>query len=185
MNGIISKMNRLPFRKVIWILPIFWAFHEAEEWNIISWYQRHFVNPPEMTPWSVLTLLVCSALASFIWTFIASLFRNLKVTAGILLFFFIPMAFMNAIQHILWAIMFHSYSPGVLSSVILIIPAVIYITWRVLEEGLLPKWYIIILYLWAVPRVIETIIYGNEVMPMLEKLHYFGNWLAKLLWGTV
>ena len=70
MNGIISEMSRLPFRRVIWILPIGWALHEMEEWNIISWYQRHFVNPPEMTPLSVLTLLAYSALAGFVWTFI-------------------------------------------------------------------------------------------------------------------
>ena len=180
MNGIVSKINRLPFRKVIWILPIGWAFHELEEWNIISWYQRHFVNPPEMTPLSVLVLLAFSALVGFVWTFIASLFRNSKVTAGGLLLFFIPVAFMNAIQHVLWAVMFYAYGPGVLSSGVLIIPSVMYITWRVLKERLVPKWYIIILYLLIVPRIIETIMYGNKVMPMFERLYRFANWLARL-----
>ena len=156
MNGIISKFNILPFRELIWILPVGWAFHEMEEWNIISWYQRHFVNPPEMTSLSVLALLACSTLVGFLWTFIASLFRNLKITAGVLLLFFILVAFMNAVQHISWTVMFSAYSPGVLSSVFLIIPSVIYITWRVLKERLLPKWYIIILYLLTVPRIIET-----------------------------
>ncbi len=84
MNGIIAKVNRLPLRKLIWILPITWALHEIEEWNIISWYQRHFVNPPEITPLSLFTLLVFSTLMGFVWTFIASLFRNSKVTAWIL-----------------------------------------------------------------------------------------------------
>ncbi len=176
----ISKVNHISFRIVIWILPIAWAFHEMEEWNIISWYQRHFVNPPEMTPLSVLALLVCSTLVGFLWTFIASLFRNLKITAGILLLFFILVAFMNAIQHISWTVMFYSYSPGVLSSVFLIIPSVVYITWRVLKERLLRKWCIIILYLLIVPRIIETIKYGNEVMPMFEGLYRFANWLARL-----
>jgi hypothetical protein len=181
MNGFFSKMNRFPFRKVVWILPIAWAFHEMEEWNIISWYQKHFVNPPEMTPLSVLTLLACSSLVGFLWTFIASLFRNLKIKAGVLLLFFILVAFMNAVQHISWAVMFRAYSPGVLSSVFLIIPSVIYVTWRVLKERLLSKWYIIILYLLIVPRIIETIKYGNEVMPMFERLYRFANWLARLL----
>ena len=185
MNGIISKINRLPFRKVIWFLPIGWAFHEMEEWNIVSWYRGHFVNPPEMAPLSVFTLLAYSTLVGFVWTFIASLFRNSKVTAGVLLLFFILAAFMNAIQHISWTVMFCAYSPGVLSSFFLIIPSVIYITWRVLRERLLPKWYIIILYLLTVPRVIETIKCGNEVMPMFEKLYRFANWLARLLWGRV
>ena len=181
MNSMVSKVNRLSFRIVIWILPIAWAFHEMEEWNIISWYQRHFVNPPEMTSLSVLTLLACSSLVGFLWTFIASLFRNLKITAGVLLLFFILAAFMNAIQHISWTVMFFAYSPGVLSSVFLVIPLVIYVTWRVLKERLLSKWYIIILYLLIVPRIIETIKYGNEVMPMFERLYRFANWLARLL----
>ena len=177
----ISKVNRLSFRIVIWILPIAWAFHEMEEWNIISWYQRHFVNPPEMTSLSVLALLACSSLVGFFWTFIASLFRNSKITAGVLLLFFILAAFMNAIQHISWTVMFRAYSPGVLSSILLIIPSVIYVTSRVLRERLLRKWYIIILYLLTIPRIIETIRYGNEVMPMFEKLYRFANWLARLL----
>jgi hypothetical protein len=181
----ISKIKRLSFRKVIWILPIAWAFHEMEEWNIISWYQRHFVNPPQMTPWSVLTLLAFSALLGFVWTFIAALFRNSRITAGVLLLFFVPAALMNAAQHISWAVMFLAYSPGVLSSILLIIPSVIYVTWRVLKEKLLPKWYIIILYLLIVPRIIETVKYGDEVMPMLERLYRFANWLASLLWGKV
>ena len=181
MNSMVSKVNRLSFRIVIWILPITWAFHEMEEWNIISWYQRHFVNPPEMTSLSVLALLACSTLVGFLWTFIASSFRNLKITAGILLLFFILVAFMNAIQHISWTVMFFAYSPGVLSSVFLVIPLVIYVTWRVLKERLLSKWYIIILYLLIVPRIIETIKYGNEVMPMFERLYRFANWLARLL----
>jgi len=134
MNSMVSKVNRLSFRIVIWILPIAWAFHEMEEWNIISWYQRHFVNPPEMTFLSVLTLLACSSLVGFLWTFIASLFRNSKITAGVLLLFFILVAFMNAIQHISWTVMFFAYSPGVLSSVFLVIPLVIYVTWRVLKK---------------------------------------------------
>jgi hypothetical protein len=165
---------------VIWILPIAWAFHEMEEWNIIAWYQSRFVNPPEMTPLSVLTLLTCSTLAGFLWTSIASLFRNSKITAGILLVFFILAAFINAVQHISWTVMFCAYSPGVLSSVFLIIPSVIYVTWRVLKERLLPKWFIIILYLLVVPRIIETIKYGNRVMPMFEGLYRFANWVARL-----
>jgi len=127
------------------------------------------------------TLLAWSTLVGFVWTFIASLFRNPKVTAGVLLLFFILAAFMNAIQHISWAVMFCAYSPGVLSSVFLVIPSVIYVTWRVLKERLMPKWYIIILYLLIVPRIIETIRYDNEVMPMFERLYRFANWLAGLL----
>lgn len=181
MNTVISKANRLSFRILIWILPIAWAFHEIEEWNIISWYQRHFVNPPEMAPLSVLILLTCSTLVGFLWTFIASLFRNAKMTIRDLLLFFILVAFMNAIQHISWTVMFRAYSPGVLSSVFLIIPPVIYVTWRALKERLLPKWFIIILYLLILPRIIETIKYGNEVMPMFERLYRFSNWLTRLL----
>jgi hypothetical protein len=101
--------------------------------------------------------------------------------AGILLLLFIPMVFMNAIQHLLWVVMFSAYSPGMLSSFFLVIPSVIYITWRVLKERLLPKWYIIILYLLIVPKIIETIEYGNKVMPMFERLYGFANWLANLL----
>jgi len=29
---------------IIWAIPIFFSLHELEEWNILKWYKKHYVN---------------------------------------------------------------------------------------------------------------------------------------------
>ena len=85
MNGIMDKLNIIPLRKLIWVLPIVFAIHELEEWDIIHWYQAYIVNQPEMTYSILWTQLAFTSFLGFAWTFIASLFP--KITVSFLLVF--------------------------------------------------------------------------------------------------
>jgi len=55
----------MSFLTAIWLLPIALALHEAEEWNILGWEQRNFVNLPAKTNASVRTFLVFSPCSAF------------------------------------------------------------------------------------------------------------------------
>jgi hypothetical protein len=35
----------LDFRKAIWLAPLVWVLHEAEEWNINAFERTHFADP--------------------------------------------------------------------------------------------------------------------------------------------
>ncbi len=45
----------MSFLTAIWLLPVALLLHEAEEWNILRWEQRNFVNLPAKTNVSVRT----------------------------------------------------------------------------------------------------------------------------------
>ncbi|SRR6266567_7318237 len=92
----------MSFLTAIWLLPVALLLHEAEEWNILRWEQRNFVNLPAKTNAGVRTFLVFFTLFGFLWTALA---------AG---------AFLNALQHLFYTLYFRQYTPGVITSVVCI-----------------------------------------------------------------
>jgi hypothetical protein len=44
-------------------------------------------------------------------------------------------------------------------------PAIVWTSIRVLREGLVPRWYVALLYATAVPAMIVTVQMGNEMPP--------------------
>ncbi len=58
MRDLLRRLRELPFLRFVWILPSAFALHEAEEWNILAWYQEHWTNVGELTNRTVWTHLV-------------------------------------------------------------------------------------------------------------------------------
>lgn len=138
--------------------------HEAEEWNILRWEQRNFVNLPAKTNVSVRTFLVVFTMFGFLWTALAALPTNPTIAAFVLLPFAAG-AFLNALQHLFYTLYFRQYAPGVITSVVLYLPIVGYLTARVIEEHLVPVAYVVVLVLLTVLGLIHTIKAGN-VLPL-------------------
>src|SRR3990172_5013979 len=100
----------MPFLIAMWLLPVAVALHEAEEWNILGWYQRNFVNLPAKTHGSIRTFLVFLVLLGFLWTALAAWLNNPTLAA----FVFLPFAagaFLNALQHLFYTLYFRQYAP--------------------------------------------------------------------------
>jgi len=171
----------MSFTTLIWWLPIAIALHELEEWNIIGWYDRNFIDLPYKTKTSTRVFLVFMSLLGFVWTALALIPNDRRISA-IIIYILAVVVFLNAIQHIYWQIYFREYAPGVITAVLLIIPIVIAFTWQSLQYGYLSIWYVIILgALGITPGLKQTIRAGNRMTAMFVLINRFGVWLARTL----
>lgn len=175
-----TVLNHMSFLTAIWLLPLALALHEAEEWNILGWEQRNFVNLPAKTQTSVRTFLVFFTLFGFLWTALAALPHNPKIAA----FVFLPFAagaFLNALQHLFYTMYFRQYAPGVITAVVLYLPIVGYLTARALEENLVSAVYVVALAILTILGLIQTVKAGNTVTLAFEAISHIGVALSKWL----
>lgn len=170
----------MSFLTAIWLLPIALALHEAEEWNILPWEQRNFVNLPAKTHASVRTFLVFITLFGFLWAALAALPNSPRIAAFVLLPF-VAGAFLNALQHIFYTILFREYAPGVITSVMLYLPISGYFTARAIEENLVPVVYVVVLMILVILGLIQTMKAGNTFIPAFRAISHFGMALSKWL----
>ena len=174
-------LNQMSFLTAIWLLPFALALHEAEEWNILRWYQRGlFVNLPAKTNTSIRTVLVFVTLFGFLWTALAALPNNPTIAAFVLLPF-AAFAVLHALQHLFYTMYFRQYVPGVITSVVLFLPISGYLTARAIEENLVPVVYVVVLVILTIPVLIQTIKAGNTFPPMFRAFSHIGMVLSKWL----
>ena len=172
----------VPTRQLGWLLPIAFALHELEEWNIIAWYQRYWTNvdPTIVNQRNSWTWLAFASLLGFAWTFLASRFRNLTIMFHILLVFFIPV-FSHSLAHVYWLFSFGVYAPGVVTSIILIIPITAYVTYRAIRDRFVSGAYAAVIFALTLFPTVWAIRLSNrlpdEGIPFLR----FSSWLADLL----
>ena len=136
-------------------IPIILTFHELEEWNILRWYKRHYIDPPPSDNLAVRTWILFCSLVGFLWTLISVWIPNNYLTA-ILMSLLILVTIQNAIQHIYWQIHFQAYSPGVIFSTIGLILGV-FVIFKATKAGYLPIWLDLFLLIALIPTTIETI----------------------------
>jgi hypothetical protein len=179
MSTILTVLETLDFTSVLWLLPLAFALHEAEEWNITRWEHRHFVGmPPNATDKSARAWIAFVSAVGFVWCAVAALPGNPTVAA----FVFLPaIAFvlMNAFQHVYWTLRFRQYVPGIVTSVVLLIPTGLYLAVRAVQQGYAPIWYAAV---WAVPIVavlVQTVRAGDRVTAVVRTVYNVGSWLVE------
>lgn len=173
MSNILATINNLDFLTVLWLFPVAFALHEAEEWNIMKWYHRNFTDLPPATDRSARTWIVFVSLVGFVWCAVAVLPGNPAVGA----FVFLPaiaIGMQNALQHIYWLFDFRQYAPGVVTSVLLLIPIVFYITVRAVQQGFAPIWYVAIWSLLILPGLVQTVKASREMTSAVRAMHMMG-----------
>jgi hypothetical protein len=179
-----GAMRERGLRGLVWLLPAAFALHEAEEWNIASWFRLHFTPRTEASDAGVRTLLVAFSLGAFLLTGLASRLPTLRGTLQVLLPFFVVVAVGNALTHIFWSLYFGAYAPGVVSAALLVIPATLYVSLRAVQEGLVSRAWIFVLYLLAGLPVIAVARAGTTLTPAQLALHRLAARLGAWLWGA-
>jgi hypothetical protein len=170
----------MSFLTAIWLLPIVLALHEAEEWNILGWQQRNFVNLPAKTNASIRTTLVLITLLGFLWTALAALSHNPTNTAFMLLPF-AGIGFLNSLQHLFYTVYFRQYAPGVITSLVLLLPITCYLTFKAIQENLVPVVYVLALGLLVILGLVQTMKAGNNFTPAFRAISHFGLALSRWL----
>lgn len=186
IRRIASWFAGLPIRRAAWLLPLAWAIHEAEEWNIDAWYRRHFVDPGYFDRMSEETLwigLAFVAAQGVVWTAIATLPKNPRIVAFLMLPYFIYISFGNALQHIFWLVYFRAYAPGIVTALLLVIPAVALFALRAIRERLVPWWYVALLTALTIPGVVQVVQAGNHVSPVFQQRHLSGMAMSERIVG--
>ena len=73
MPETLSALNRLDLLRAFWLFPFAVLLHEAEEWNIVSWYHRNYVGLPPITNKSARWVLAFVSFIGILWSTIAPL----------------------------------------------------------------------------------------------------------------
>lgn len=177
-----TVLGKIPIRRVAWLLPVAFALHELEEWNIVEWYRRYWTNvdPAMVNQRNAWTWLAFASLFGFLWTFLAMRLRNLKFAFHLLLVFFVAV-FSHCMAHVYWLFSLGVYAPGVVTSVLLIMPVTAYVTYRAIRDGLISSAYAAVLFVLTLPTIVWVIRLDNrlpdEGIPFLR----FSSWLADFL----
>jgi hypothetical protein len=183
---LVAWFMALPFRKAIWLAPLAWTLHEAEEWNINEFESAHFVDPGYFARIDdpVLWLgLAQVALQGVLWTALTAWPKNPRFAAFLTLPFFVVLSFGNVLAHIYYVGYFRGYTPGFLTAVLLLGPVVLALTYRAVREKLIPWWYAAILYLAAMPGLVSTVQSGDQLPPFLQSLQQGAIHNAEVILG--
>ena len=190
MSRVVDWFMGLDFRKAIWIAPLVWTLHEAEEWNITDWGRRHFADPgyfseiDQPIAWVGLGLV---ALAGVLWTCLTAWPKNPKFAAFVTLPFFVFFTFGNALQHIYYALFFRGYDPGLVTATLLVGPVAVGLTAKAVRDRLFPWWFATVLYLLMIPSLVVTIRALDHVPPQvppnIQSLHRAALPLARAILG--
>lgn len=139
ISVILPFLNSLPFDRLLWLVPLFFALHNLEEAPFMESWSKWLplkIHPVITTRQFVIAVTVLTA-AGFLLTFIS--LEYLQTTIGYLLVLEMQaiLLFNAFIPHIGATIRFRRYSPGVLSAIIITIPFSIYLFRRAFAEQLL------------------------------------------------
>jgi hypothetical protein len=183
ISKILEKIDTLNVRKFIWVLPLAFMLHEAEEWRIAEWYNRNFINsPPEMTNQTTWYWLGFISMLVFIWAGLSLLPKSPLKTAYIFLPVVVLLMFQNGLQHLLWLFYFMDYAPGsgILSGSFIMLPLSSLAVLVVVRQKLVSLWYLAVLGILCLPGIITVALAGNKITPVFLKIIEFGIWASAI-----
>lgn len=173
-------MSNLDFITALWLFMLMFILHELEEWNIVRWYYRHYVDLPPITARSTRTWILFIIAVGILWCLLATLPSDPSFAAYVL-FPAIAITLQNALQHLWWQFSFEGYAPGIVTALLLLIPAGCGLTIWIIREDYAAPWYILLCFLVMLPGLTQTVRAGNRMTTFIRGINLLGIRLAKLL----
>lgn len=162
----------------IWAIPIFFGLHELEEWNILNWYKKYYVNLPGSTHFSIHLHIVFFCAAGFLLTYVAFQFRQ-TFLFSLIISFLSGFILYNTFQHIVWTFQLKTYSPGLASAIIALLVIVIVNIILIRNDMIQAPYYALILLF--IKPAINTLRIKNEMTPEIRRVHIFFMNMENLL----
>jgi hypothetical protein len=128
-------MSRLPFSTTLLLAPLIYAIHHAEEHlflNFRAWRLKYFPDNNALSTEAILAILFSVGL---IYLLIHTTVRT-KVSAWVTLTFLMATQVHNAIFHLGATIIFRDFSPGLITAMLLYLPA----NWLLAQAALREDW---------------------------------------------
>ena len=128
-------MSRLPFSTALLLAPLVYAIHHAEEhllFNFRAWRLRYFADNNALSTEAVLVVLMS---VSMVYLLLHATIRT-KVTVWVAITFLMATQVHNAIFHLGATIVFRDFSPGLITAMVLYVPA----NWLIAHAALKEDW---------------------------------------------
>ena len=129
----------IPFRRIVWLLPLALGLHEADEWNIHQWEAGFFVNPPRVSIAATRVALLSITAAGAIFTGLACMLRDARKTALLCVSIFGLVLVGNSLQHLYWSVLSSELAPGSFTSAALCLPSVFLVMWHARHQELIDR----------------------------------------------
>ena len=129
-------MNRLRFRRAVWLIPPAFALHVMEEWpRFTAWANRYASD--RFTQQDYVVIHLSGIAGSVLVAGLVAMFPNRAMTFLVFAFFFLPAMFWNVFFHAGATVLFGAYCPGLVTALCLYPPVVHVVSRRAFGEGLL------------------------------------------------
>jgi hypothetical protein len=179
MSHVLTALEQIGFQGTWWLFLFAFVLHEAEEWNISKFEHRNFEGlPSAATDRSARMWIAFISVVGLIWCAVATLPGNPTIAAWVILPA-IAIALQNALQHVYWSFYFRQYAPGVITSVLLLIPLGCYVIARAVQQGYVPIWYAAVLAVLPVLGLAQTVKAGNKMTPLIRAINNIGITLSE------
>ena len=171
-------------RRLLWLIGLAFVLHEAEEWNLVPWFQANFEPAPQFNDREARTLLVLFAFLGISFTALSIRLLTLRTALFALLPLFVSVILGNALTHVFWLFYFKTYAPGVLTSALLLVPLTLCLIRSVLQERLVPPAYVWVLLALALLQPAGAAAAGSTLSGPQLAFQRLGARLAGWLWGA-
>jgi len=165
----------------LWFVAGAMALHELEEWNIAAWTARNFENPTAVSDQAIWLGLLAITLLFVGWIAAATRLRS-PIAIGVATLPAVGLvALGNSVQHITWTFLFAEYAPGVVSAVLLVIPAAGLAFWRIYSLSRAFAVPIALCAALSVAAVLQIVQAGRVLQPFQLVVHQLCIALAEAL----
>lgn len=175
---LLGKIQNFFAKTDLWILirisPFIFAFHEFEEWNILSWHRKYQANIPDVIDLHLRTIFVIIVGLNFLFFIFVIRIRNRGMAAKILFPAFSFMLY-NGFVHFYWSIYFQSYSPGLIFGFMFSVPLIGIIFYKMISEKLVKKWFVSIMGILLIAMFVNVIMIGNKLEPGIVNAMLLGK----------
>lgn len=163
---------------LIWAIPILFSIHELEEWNILDWYRKYYVNIPKSTHFSIHLHIVSFCVVGFLLTYVAYHFRETFIFS-LIVSFISAFILLNTFQHVVWTLQLKTYSPGLVTG-LLAFCVVLFVNVVLIRNHMIQIPYYALLLLVIIPAI-NTVKIKNEMTPEIRRVHIFFINISNLL----
>lgn len=161
------------FSRLIWLFPIALLFHFIEESNSFAYWVTSILMG-EIDVYEFYSNNIAGILSLIVLCYFSNIARTTLVT--FVLFLWVScLQFWDSVFHIYTQYLFHTYSPGYFTAILLYLPLYSYLSYLSLRERFIP-WY-----LWLLGFVLGCFLLGLIIW---AKLYHFRSfpWEMYLPW---
>lgn len=170
----LSALQRLAVRHLIWLFPLVFILHDMEEvFTMVPWMEQHpeLMARLPLTPAVTTTAQVAGAVA-FEWllTFVAAYCGIRELRRGTTHWFFMGLAaalFVNVFTHLGQGVLAGGYVPGLWTAPTLLLPYMLYLYTRLHRAGLIDRGGLLRALATAVPVGLAVVLVAHQVGRLL------------------